>query len=280
MGAPAKPRLKDAPVTRRTGAAAIAARALSAKHLKFADLVLEGALHGEAYIKAMGAAKNREMAGFHAKRVLDLPRVQAYMAAVQDQAVNKIVLRQEMLTARALKLADGDGGIAISHSIQLEAIQYLDGCLSRNRTIRIEGLNLNMDVDENHVAAMAWAALEAEAKGDLGTDDARHLIESAAMVQQIMHGRTIAADMGDRPPPVAMPQLPAPKANGTSGNGHKVTAHSNGDATFSMEEPRPVRPKWLKTPEQIAEAAKSRREAQIGAAKTRAESMPKRGGKW
>ena len=51
------------------------------------------------------------------------------------------------------------------------------------------------------VAGIAYAALEAEAKGEIGAEDARHLIESCALVQQIMHGATIAQDLtgGTRP---------------------------------------------------------------------------------
>ena len=76
--------------------------------------------------------------------------------------------------------------------MQLEAIKYLDACLNRNRTIRIEGLTLELDVDERHVAAIAYAALEAEAKGEIGAEDARHLIESAR------HGAADHARRDDR----------------------------------------------------------------------------------
>ena len=95
------------------------------------------------------------------------------------------------------------GGEDIGPAMQLEAIRYLDACLNRNRTIRIEGLTLRLDADERHVAAIAYAALEAEAKGELGAEDARHLIESCALVQQIMHGKTIAADMTGSTQPAA-----------------------------------------------------------------------------
>ena len=104
--------------------------------------------------------------------------------------------------------------------MQLEAIRYLDACLNRNRIIRIEGLTLNLHADERHVAAIAFAALEAEAKGELGADDARHLIESCAMVQQIMHGATIAEDLTGRVP--SPPPLRVSNGHDTDGNGSTV----------------------------------------------------------
>jgi hypothetical protein len=103
------------------------------------------------------------------------------------------------------------------------------------------------------VAALAYAALEAEARGTLPAEDARHLIESAAMVQQIMHGRTIAHDMlGGAEPQARL--SPPPQANGHLANG--ANGHS---AAVTVPDPvKPVRPKWLKTPEAIAAAAKAR----------------------
>ena len=144
------------------------------------------------------------------------------------------------------------GGEEIGPAMQLEAIRYLDACLNRNRTIRIEGLTLRLDADERHVAAIAYAALEAEAKGEIGAEDARHLIESCAMVQQIMHGATIAEDLtgGTRPQ-----QPPVERVS----NGH-ASAEGNG-STVELTTPdpqQPIRPKWLKTPEAIAEAAARR----------------------
>ena len=100
---------------------------------------------------------------------------------------------QEVLHGHAMVIARG--GEEIGPAMQLEAIRYLDACLNRNRTIRIEGLTLRLDADERHVAAIAYAALEGEAKGEIGAEDARHLIESCAVVQQIMHGATIAQDL-------------------------------------------------------------------------------------
>ena len=116
---------------------------------------------------------------------------------MRDQSVAAVVLSQEVLHGHAMAIARG--GPKIGPAMQLEAIRYLDACLNRNRTIRIEGLTLKLDADERHVAAIAFAALEAEAKGELGAEDARHLIESCALVQQIMHGKTIAADMTGGP---------------------------------------------------------------------------------
>ena len=115
---------------------------------------------------------------------------------MRDQAVAGVVLSQEVLHGHAMVIARG--GPDIGPAMQLEAIRYLDACLNRNRTIRIEGLTLRLDADERHVAAIAFAALEAEAKGEMGAEDARHLIESCALVQQIMHGATIAEDLTGR----------------------------------------------------------------------------------
>jgi hypothetical protein len=175
------------------------------------------------------------------------------VGAVRDQSVAHVVLSQQILHSLALALARGDRDDS-TPSVQLEAIRYLDACLNRNRTIKIEGLTLKLDASEAHVAAIAFAALEAEAKGTLGAEDARHLIESAAMVQQIMHGKTIAADMTGTSRPSTM-QI----ANGHVTNG-------NGSATVTSPDPsvQPIRPKWLKTPEAIAAAAAQRAAKKMG----------------
>jgi len=266
--------------------ASIAAKALNPRHRKFADLYLSGLPAGRAYEQVFDAFG--DTADSLAAALLGKPRVRTYVSAIQDQSAANVVLSQEILHGHAMVLARGSD--SISPSTQMEAIQYLDGCLNRHRTIKIEGLVLNLDADESHVAAIAYAALEAEANGTLAYDDARHLIESAALVQQIMHGRTIAHDMMRDMAPVQLPKLPPPPAgsNGTngatngSGNGHangsngagnghaakkaadpfeqvhSVTQHANGDVTMALPDPRPVRPKWLKTPEQIAANAKVR----------------------
>ena len=123
--------------------------------------------------------------------LLRRPRVAAYIGAVRDQAVAAVVLSQEVLHGHAMVIARG--GEEIGPAMQLEAIRYLDACLHRNRTICINGLTIRIDANERMVAGIAYAALEAEAKGEIGAEDARHLIESCALVQQIMHGATIAA---------------------------------------------------------------------------------------
>jgi hypothetical protein len=85
----------------------------------------------------------------------------------------------------------------------------------------------------------------------LGAEDARHLIESCALVQQIMHGATIAEDMTGSGQPRLLPPAQA--------NGHANGTVSQGDGTTTVTSPdptaKPVRPKWLKTSEAIAEAA-------------------------
>jgi hypothetical protein len=242
--------------------AQIAAKALNPKHRKFADLVLSGMPGGRAYEHISDARGNS--ADSCALELLKRPRVATYVAAVRDQSVANVVLSQEVLHGHAMAIARG--GDDIGPAMQMEAIQYLDRCLNRSRTINIEGLTLQLDASEAHVAALAYAALEGEARGTIPAEDARHLIESAAMVQQIMHGRTIARDMmaGDGPP--QLPQIAPP--NGTlnghvtqqpSGNGHAGNGANGHTASVTIPDPvKPVRPKWLKTPEAIAAAAKAR----------------------
>jgi hypothetical protein len=236
--------LKSPP--KRLGPAQLLGRALNSQHRQFADLVLAGMPGGAAY-QTLFSCKSRDVADVQSAKLLATPKVASYISAVKDQAVENVVLSQSVLHGHAMAIARG--GDDIGPGMQMEAIRYLDGCLNRNRTIRVEGLTLRLDVDESHVAAIAYAALEAEAKGEMGSEDARHLIESAAMVQQIMHGHTV----GD---------------NGASAKGvppepdvGSVTNHANGDVTWSLGDPRPVRPRWLKTPEQIAAQAKTRSEA-------------------
>jgi len=227
--------------------AQIAARALNPRHRKFADLYLSGMPAGRAYehiSEAVGDSADT-MGG----ELLGRPRVRAYIGAVRDQSVAGVVLSQEVLHGHAMVIARG--GEKIGPAMQLEAIKYLDACLDRNRTIHIEGLTLKLDADERHVAAIAYAALEAEAKGELGAEDARHLIESCALVQQIMHGATIAADMTGSGQPRHQPSAQANgHANGTVSRGDGATTVTSPDPTA-----KPVRPKWLKTPEAIAGAA-------------------------
>ena len=66
------------------------------------------------------------------------------------------------------------------------------------------------------------------------------------MVQQIMHGETIAAGHDRQRSPAAAAR-PAATPTGTCTNG-------NGSATVTTpgSERQPIRPKWLKTPEAIA----------------------------
>ena len=161
---------------KRLRPAQIAARALNPRHRKFADLYLSGMPAGRAYehdLRGRG-----DSADTCAAELLGRPRVRAYIGAVRDQSVAGVVLSQEVLHGHAMVIARG--GAEIGPAMQLEAIKYLDACLNRNRTIRIEGLTLRLDADERHVAAIAYAALEAEAKGEIGAEDARHLIESCA----------------------------------------------------------------------------------------------------
>ena len=77
-----------------------------------------------------------------AAALLGKHRVGAYIAAVRDQAVAAVVLSQEVLHGHAMAIARG--GADIGPAMQLEAIRYLDACLSRNRTIRIKGLTLKL----------------------------------------------------------------------------------------------------------------------------------------
>src|SRR3954465_9593939 len=215
--------------------AQIPARALNPRHRKFADLYLSGMPAGRAYehiSEAVGDSADT-MGG----ELLGRPRVRAYIGAVRDQSVAGVVLSQEVLHGHAMVIARG--GEEIGPAMQLEAIKYLDACLNRNRIIRIEGLTLQLDADERHVAAIAYAALEAEANGEIGAEDARHLIESAALVQQIMHGATIAQDL-----------------KGEAQSRRPLRVMSGNGSTVELTTPRPdkpVRPKWLKTPEAIAE---------------------------
>src|SRR3954451_1588086 len=143
---------------KRLRPAQIAARALNPRHRRFADLVLSGLPAGRAYERI--SQSRGDAADACAAEMLRRPRVQAYIGAVRDQAVVAVVLSQEVLHGHAMAIARG--GPEIGPAMQLEAIRYLDACLNRNRTIRIEGLTLNLHADERHVAAIAYAALEAE----------------------------------------------------------------------------------------------------------------------
>lgn len=238
--------------------AQILAKALNSKHRKFAELVVSGMPAGRAYEQI--SISRGDSANACAAELLRRPKVAAYVGAIRDQSVANVVLSQEVLHGHAMAIARG--GDDIGPQMQMEAIQYLDRCLNRNRTINIEGLTLQLDASEAHVAALAYAALEGEARGSIPAEDARHLIESAAMVQQIMHGRTIARDMaGEGAEPASqLPRIappPPPEGAGFNGNGHA----GNGAHTASVTTPdpaKPVRPKWLKTPEAIAAAAKQR----------------------
>jgi hypothetical protein len=242
--------------------AQIAAKALNSRHRIFADLVLSGMPAGRAYERISKSRGNT--ADTCAAELVRRPRVVSYMAAVRDQSVANVVLSQEVLHGHAMAIARG--GDDIGPQMQMEAIQYLDRCLNRNRTINIEGLTLQLDASEAHVAALAYAALEGEARGSIPAEDARHLIESAAMVQQIMHGRTIARDMAGEgsEPAQPLPRIAPPEGTLTNGHGaHPNGSSSNGGshtASVTLPDPaqQPVRPKWLKTPEAIAAAAKAR----------------------
>src|SRR3954471_17828742 len=159
---------------KRLRPAQIAARALNPRHRKFADLYLSGMPAGRAYehiSEAVGDSGDT-MGG----ELLGRPRVRAYIGAMRDQAVAGVVLSQEVLHGHAMVIARG--GPDVAPAMQLEAIRYLDTCLHKNRTICVKGLTIRTDADERMVAGIAYAALEAEAKGLIGAEDARHLIES------------------------------------------------------------------------------------------------------
>src|SRR4051794_15360759 len=155
---------------KRLRPAQIAARALNSRHRRFADLVLAGLPGGRAYEHISPVARG-DSADAMAATLLRRPRVAAYLAAVRDQAVAAVVVSQEVLHGHAMAIARG--GPDIGPAMQLEAIKYLDACLHKNRTICIEGLTIRMDADERMVAGIAYAALEGEAKGLIGADDAR-----------------------------------------------------------------------------------------------------------
>jgi hypothetical protein len=181
--------------------------------------------------------------------------VRAYIGAMQDQAASAVLLNMEILYGHALVIARG--GADIGPLAQMQAIRFLDSCLQRSRVIRIEGLTLNLDADERMVAAVAFAALQAEAKGELPAEDARHLLESAALAMQVMHGKTLATDMNGAG---GQPRLMPPQgSSGHAGNG-TVTHHANGDISVTSPDPTagPIRPRWLKSPEAIAAAAAQR----------------------
>src|SRR3954471_19655287 len=146
---------------KRLRPAQIAARAINPRHRRFADLYMAGTPSGVAYVQVF-KAKDRSVADVCATQMLSRPRMKAYIGAMRDQAVAAVVLSQEVLHGYAMVIARGDREDCIP-SVQLEAIRYLDACLDRNRLIRIEGLTLRLDADERHVAAIAYAALEAEA---------------------------------------------------------------------------------------------------------------------
>src|SRR4051794_7334444 len=168
---------------KRLRPAQIAARALNPRHRRFADFYLAGMPGGRAYEQI--SQSRGDAADACAAEMLRRPRVQAYIGAVRDQNVAGVVLSQEVLHGHAMVIARG--GEKIGPAMQLEAIRYLDAYLHKNRTICIEGLTIRGDASERMVAGIAYAALEGEAKGLIGADDARHLIESCALVQQIMH---------------------------------------------------------------------------------------------
>jgi hypothetical protein len=262
--------VSDAPTSpkrqppKRLRPAQIAARALNPRHRRFADFVLTGMPAGRAYERI--SQSRGDAADACAAEMLRRPRVRAYIGAMQDQAASAVLLNMEVLYGHALVIARG--GADIGPQAQMQAIRFLDSCLQRSRVIRIEGLTLNLDADERMVAAVAFAALQAEAKGELPAEDARHLLESAALAMQVMHGKTLAADLNGGGPqlPRIMPTPAGSNGNGTqqaSGNRNRatVTQASNGDVTLTSPDPTaaaPVRPKWLRSPQQIAEAARAR----------------------
>src|SRR3954454_9884124 len=177
---------------------------------------MAGTPSGVAYAQVF-KAKDRSVADVCATQMLSRPRVKAYIGAMRDQSVAAVVLSQEVLHGHAMVIARG--GPDIGPAMQLEAIRYLDACLHRNRTICINGLTVHGDANERMVAGIAFAALEAEAKGTIGADDARHLIASCALVQQIMHGATIAEDMTGG----TQPQQPLRVSNGHGNGGNGST---------------------------------------------------------
>src|SRR3954468_7922132 len=121
--------------------AQIAAKALNSRHRIFADLVLSGMPAGRAYERI--STTTGGTADSLAAQLMAKPRVASYVAAVRDQSVANVVLSQEVLHGHAMAIARG--GDDIGPQMQMEAIQYLDRCLNRSRTINIEGLTLQLD---------------------------------------------------------------------------------------------------------------------------------------
>src|SRR3954451_4467071 len=260
--APTPPRRQP---PKRLRPAQIAARALNPRHRKFADLVLSGLPGGRAYERI--SQSRGDAADACAAEMLRRPRVRAYIGAMQDQAASAVLLNMEVLYGHALVIARG--GADIGPQAQMQAIRFLDSCLQRSRVIRIEGLTLNLDADERMVAALAFAALQAEARGELPAEDARHLLESAALAMQVMHGKTLAADLNGSGPQLSRTGSNGNETQQSSGNGHAgngngngaTVTQANGHVTVTSSDPTaaaPVRPRWLRSPQQIAEAARAR----------------------
>ena len=78
-------------------------------------------------------------------------------------------------------------------------------------------MTLRLDVNKYLVASIAFGALEAEANGTLGCDDARHSIKLANLVMNVVHGQTIAADLLGE----AQPRLRPPQTNGHAPNSQR-----------------------------------------------------------